>query len=455
MERRCLQGMPLLLFGVRDGEAAGMDVAAAVRKLWGGRGLGAEAAGGFGVAGKAETALELAAAGEARRKSAGLPALLQPFGGRAPLPKMTPGSLRRFAEMPVARRAINVIKDRVASLRWEVRLKASVAPGSVEDGEERLRALRVALEEPNNTDSFRELLEQVIEDALVGGAGAVEMELTGDPQRPFSLWPVDAATIEVNSGWDGSAESPRWAQRTGLAGTGGQVLLRDDELMYLRMNPRTHTPFGLGPLEVAFETVTSFLAAHRFAGRLASNAVSQYALWMNETTPEQHDRLVRWWQDEVEGTGRVPVLSTEQKPEVLRFAGGTDADLRLTWQQFLIRMVANAFGVPPMVLGLENDVNRATAEAQADELFRSAVAPLARLVAEHLTRDLFAKRLGWREFEFVFSELQAPEEIDAVEIQVQLLQAGVLTVDEVRAMRGLPALVIGEVKLGPVSGSEG
>ncbi len=374
----------------------------------------------------------------AQRKSAALPALLQPYGGaQRALPKVSPANLRRFAETPVARRAINVIKDRISCLDWQVRLKRTVAPGSVVDAAGKLQALRFALEEPNASDSFRSLLEQVLEDALVGGFGAIEMELTGDPARPFQLWPVDGATIEINPKWDGQPESPRFAQRTGPR---KEVLLADDELMYLRMNPRTHTPFGLGPLEVAFETINSFLAAHRFAGKLASNAVMQYALWMNGTTPEQHDRLVRWWQDEIEGTGRVPILSTEQQPQVLRFAAGTDADLRLSWQGFLIRMVANAFGLPPMVLGLEQDVNRSTAGAQSDELFRGAVVPLARLVCEHMTRDLFAKRLGWREFEFVFNELEAPDELELVEMQTSLLQAGVLTVNEVRAMRGLAPL---------------
>ena len=44
----------------------------------------------------------------------------------------------------------------------------------------------------------------------------------------------------------------------------------DRQLMYIRMNPRSFTPFGLGPLEVAFETVNQFLSAHRFAGKLGS-----------------------------------------------------------------------------------------------------------------------------------------------------------------------------------------
>jgi phage portal protein BeeE len=203
------------------------------------------------------------------------------------------------------------------------------------------------------------------------------------------------------------------------------------------MNPRSFTPFGLGPLEVAFETVNQFLSAHRFAGKLAANSVVQYALWLNEATPSQHERMIRWWQDEIEGTGRVPLISTEQKPEVLRFAQGTDADLRLEWQRFLIRMVANAFGLPPLLLGLESDVNRATASELADEAFRGAIEPLAKRIAEHITRDLFAKCIGWREFEFVFNDLNARDEGTELAIQTQLLAAGVLTVNEVRAMRGL------------------
>jgi hypothetical protein len=238
----------------------------------------------------------------------------------------------------------------------------------------------------------------------------------------------------------------RFAQATGLAGTGSVIPLCDNQLIYVRMNPRSYTPFGLGPLEVAFDTVNAFLSAHNFAGKLASNAVVQYALWLNETTPVQHERLIRWWQDEIEGTGRVPLLSTEQKPEVLRFAQGTDADLRLNWQEFLIRMIANAFSLPPVLLGLEQDVNRSTAAELLDEAFHSAIVPLARLISEHLTRDLFAKRLGWPEFEFVFNDLDTTDEMEQVQMQTALLAAGVLTVSEVRAMRGLAPLPMRKTK---------
>ena len=412
-----------------------MSVAEQLRQVWR---LGRRSASGRSEAAKAD----LAAAAEAERKTLALPAILSPvqFPGQH-LPKPTPANLRRFAETPVVRRAINTIKDRIAAMDWQVRVRRGFEPGTIADCDERIAALRRVLEEPNDADSFRTLLEQAIEDALTGGFGAIEMEATGDRERPAMLWPVDGASIRINAKWDGKAETPRYAQAAQGQLASNAVELRDGQLMYLRMNPRSFTPFGLGPLEVAFETVNQFLSAHRFAGKLAANSVAQYALWLNEATPAAHDRLIRWWQDEIEGTGRVPLLSTAQKPEVLRFAQGTDADLRLAWQEFLIRMIANAFGLPPLMLGLEADVNRSTAAEVADEAFRGAISPLAMLIAGHITRDLFGKCIGWREFEFVFNELSARDEQTELDMQVKLLQAGVLTVNEVRAMRGLgPAL---------------
>jgi HK97 family phage portal protein len=414
-----------------------------LRTLW------RQATGGTGVAVDA-------ADSNPERKTLALPSILSPvhFAGQS-LPKPTPLNLRRFAETPVVRRAINVIKDRVAAMDWQVRVRRGFATGEgcaacdAEQTSHRLLVLRRMLEEPNAVDSFRTLIEQVIEDALTGGYGAIEMEPTGDLERPAMMWPVDGASIRINPRWDGHPDSPRYAQVAPGQLESSGVALRDNQLIYVRMNPRSFTPFGLGPLEVAFESVNQFLSAHRFAGKLAANSVAQYALWLNEATPAQHDRLIRWWQDEIEGTGRVPLISTEQKPEVLRFAQGTDADLRLAWQEFLIRMIANAFGLPPLLLGLEGDVNRSTAAELADEAFRGAILPLAQLVAGHLTRDLFAKCIGWREFEFVFNDLNARDEATELAVQVQMLQAGVLTVDEVRAMRGLAPLASSQVSVSP------
>jgi hypothetical protein len=57
----------------------------------------------------------------AKRRTVSLPSILTTYGPRADaFPKSTPINLRRFSETPVARRAINAIKDRIAGMRWRV-----------------------------------------------------------------------------------------------------------------------------------------------------------------------------------------------------------------------------------------------------------------------------------------------------------------------------------------------
>jgi phage portal protein BeeE len=380
------------------------------------------------------------ATGAGKRRTVPLPSILNTYGPRAQLvPKPTPMNLRRFSETPVARRAINTIKDHISGMRWRVQAK----PGATElpEAAARISILTRNFDSPNPDDSFRSLAEQVLEDLIIGGFGAIEVETTTNAAHPLALWPVDGATIRIRADWDGMPDSVRYEQVTGKAGPDANIVLADEELIYIRLNPRTHTPFGLGRLEVAFEAINSFLGAHRYAGRLASNSVVEYALWLQNTTPDQHERLIRWWQDEIEGTGRVPILSVENKPEVLRFGGGTDADLRLQWQEFLLRIIADAFDLPPQSLGLERDVNRSTAAEMSDQAFRQAIVPTARLFAESLTRGVISKRLGWDDLEFVFTDVDAAADpMEEAQIQQILIQSGVLTVNEVRRMRGLAPL---------------
>ena len=267
--------------------------------------------------------VSLDSAKEQKRRTVALPSILNTYSTPANIvPKPTATNLRRLGETPVARKAINTIKDRIAGMRWRIQARQGLSLDAIPDGAERAQILTENLWSPNPEDSFRSLVEQVLEDVIVGGFGAIEVDLTGDAQRPLSLWPVDGATIRINGNWDGRPDTPRYEQVTGQMGPEGNIVLNDEDLIYIRLNPRTHTPFGLGRLEVAFEAVNAFLGAHRYASRLASNSVVEYALWLQDLTPENHERLIRWWQDEIEGTGRVPILSVETSRRCCGLAAG-------------------------------------------------------------------------------------------------------------------------------------
>ena len=228
---------------------------------------------------------QIEATGETARRTVPLPSILTsgaPTLMRAGvMPKPTPANLRRFAELPIARKAINSIKDRVAGMRWRIqprqgrtaeippyRQRTAIrvghpalghptdesqkthpgkggpggAPGtrhpdphiSQKQGyvghpdsrisqnrgyvghpmsypmsvEERIAVLTENFEQPNPEDSFRSMIEQVLEDVLVGGFGAIELDLSGDAQRPLVLWPV---------GWREHPHSHRLGRQSHIA----------------------------------------------------------------------------------------------------------------------------------------------------------------------------------------------------------------------------------------------
>src|SRR5690349_7018983 len=135
------------------------------------------------------------------RRTRPLPSFIAPGPRPDALPKPTPANLRRFAETPVARKAINTIKDRVAGMRWRIQLKAG---SDLSQGDkDRIAILTRTLNSPNPDDSFRSFAEQVLEDVIVGGFGAAELQLTGNAAAPLQLFPVDGATIKMRADWDG------------------------------------------------------------------------------------------------------------------------------------------------------------------------------------------------------------------------------------------------------------
>src|SRR5690349_18564929 len=70
-----------------------------------------------------------------QRRTVALPSILNTYGPRADvMPKPTVSNLRRFSETPVARKAINTIKDRIAGMRWRIQPRNGRALDQLPDG---------------------------------------------------------------------------------------------------------------------------------------------------------------------------------------------------------------------------------------------------------------------------------------------------------------------------------
>ena len=364
--------------------------------------------------------------------------------------KPTPRNLRWFSLNPYARRAINAVKNPIAMLEWEIVPVDGMHPNS-----ELQRQIDIAswcIDHPNIDDSARTLLEQLVEDMMLG-AGAVEMQLSADPTRPVWLWPVDGLTIQIYPGWSGQVNEARYCQIVGYGnfvgnGLGQQIQLRNDELIYIRPNPSTATPFGHGPLEIAFNTVSRILGVGEFAGNVATNARPSIGLDLGDgATPEMMSAFRQYWRNEVEGQGNMPIFglggsgdSKSRGPNVMRFYPEGDAGLYLQYQEFLIRELATAFDISPQNLGLERDVNRNTSETSEDRDRRQAVKPYAHLIASHITREVLHAKLGFSQLEFRFKGIEADDELNLAEVYEYEYKNNAITPNEYREKRGQPPL---------------
>lgn len=375
------------------------------------------------------------------------------FGGKRPLqqtlPKLSPWNLRSFSQQPPARRAINAITNPILDMPWliqvcpKVGLKRHEQPSPTSDQQARIEAATAMLQRPNNEQTWREWLEMEIEDMCVLGAGSSECQPNRSDERPLFLWPVDTQSIRINAEWQAGDRFFHYSQTRGVfysaMGTTDEIKLRDDELMYMRLNPRTDTPFGYGYLEVAFGAVNSFIGALEYATRRASNSTPNFALFLGEnTTPDQVRRFAQYWENEVEGYGKVPLLGGGKAPSVLNMAGSGEDALWLKWQEWLVRIIAMSFGLSPMKLGLERDINRSTADAQVSSDWET-VAPVANTIKDHITHWLLWKRLGWTDLQFGW-EVNIADELQQATVLEKQYNMNAITVNQLMEIYERPLL---------------
>jgi len=360
--------------------------------------------------------------------------------------KPTPRNLRKFSLNPYARRAINAIKNPISMLAWEVAVKPGVELNS--ELERQIEVATFCLEHPNHDDSMRTLLEQVVEDIMLG-AGAIEMQEGSDPERPLWLYPTDGLTIQIYPGWSpDNPDTPRYQQVLGYGnytGSTGAINLRNDELIYVRPNPTTATPFGHGPLEIAFTTISRILGVADFSGNVASNSRPSIGLDLGDGASDGAVAGFRaYWRNDVEGQGNMPVFAMTSTgndgktrgPSVLRFYPEGDDGLYLQYQEFLQRELAAAFDLSPQNLGIEKDVNRSTSEVAEDRDRKQAIAPHAHAISSQITREAIRGKLGFSQLAFRFKGVEAEDENNTAKVYEVEYRNNACTPNEYRTRRG-------------------
>lgn len=137
----------------------------------------------------------------------------------------------------------------------------------------------------------------------------------------------------------------------------------------------------------------------------------------------------------------MPIIGGTDDVKSIELGAANDQSLYLAWQQFLIAIIANAFGLDITKFGATMQLSRQTGEKQDEMSDEGAIKPVAFALEKYMTQLMGLFDLeGVAEFKFQWT--QNMDDRKAIGAVHQLYgQLDVLTIDEMRAEVGLDPLV--------------
>jgi len=282
------------------------------------------------------------------------------------------------------RAAINHRRAQVSQSEWSIKPIDEDLPVN-ESIQTRLELLII---HPNNKQqTFRELIEPVIEDVLVLDGGVIEKNLNAKGE-PEGMVLVDAPFMRIRPDWTGDLEEPRyeWWPNDRF-----QASLMDNQVLYMIANPSSHRVYGYSPLEALDKTIRADMDAAAYNTRNVNQTNPDGILNLGENVgPDQLDQFRAYYDSEVMGRKRMGMIAGVKNPQYIQ-TGHSAKDMQfMQWQVYLLRKIAAVFGIAPQDLGVTFDVNRANAQAQQEISEDRGLKPLLRLIEEQFNAKIVA-----------------------------------------------------------------
>ncbi|KUJ80743.1 portal protein [Ruegeria marisrubri] len=369
---------------------------------------------------------------EAKASAAGKVVAWQ-TGGRVAWSPRDTASLTRtgFSGNPVGFRSVKLIAEAAAAL-----------PLVLQDDAQRYETHPVLrlMRRPNAAQGKAELLEALFGQLLLSGNAYVEA-VQAEGGLPVELHVLRSDRMSVVPGADG------WPRAYDYTAGGKTHRFPAEAICHIKSFHPQDDHYGFSPLQAAAMAIDVHNSASRWSKSLLDNAArpSGALVWkggdgQGVMAEEQFRRL----SDEIEANyrgarnaGRPMVLEGGLDWKPMGFSP-SDMEFQKT-KEAAAREIALAFGVPPMLLGIQGDATYSNYQEANRAFYRLTVLPLVTRVAAALSDWLSG---------FIGENLVLKPDLDqvpalAAERDAQwarVANADFLTDAEKRALLGLPAL---------------
>lgn len=293
-------------------------------------------------------------------------------------------------------------------------------------------------------------LELFLTDALFGGNGFLVIDRSASPLR-LVVAPSHTVTVAVDQSGSVWYEIAEDTTRNKPRQT---VPARDMVHLRYRVDP-ANPLIGLSPLAASKSSWAALVESYILHERLAKNQSSPGMILSTDQnlTREQIDKLRERWQTQSAGlaAGGTVILSSGLRPtDPAQNISQKDADL-VEALRFSVEEASRIYGVPVSMLGHTKDTSYATAAEERRAFLSATLRPLMVRVADALGVSLLTdqERLEGLGIEFDASDFGAGKEL--AETISNLLNSGVLTLNECRNRLGLPDVTGGDVPRVPAN----
>lgn len=294
------------------------------------------------------------------------------------------------------------------------------------------------LRNPNAEDSFSDIISEITVDLHLYGDAYIEI-VKDDKGIPVAIYNIYAPSIKVLVNRHGTVLG--YVQNVDTirasAGNTKPIIFGPTELVHFKLPNPGNEVYGLSPIESLFIPIEADLHAQAYnLTFFKNNAVPKLHLDLGNCTLPQLKRTKEFFKKEYLGNphktliteGGVKVTPIGTKPAEMEF---------LNLRKFSRDEILAVLGVPPMKVGITEDVNRASA-LEADKSFKSdKIIPLQRMLAKKINLCIISL-FNESRVQLEFAELDLRDAREQADIDAKNIESGVMTVNEARKKRGLP-----------------
>ena len=387
-------------------------------------------------------------------------------------------TLRQSSEqIDIIRRCVEVLKSKMSGLEWDIVLSDTAIEAIMADqGVSQTKAAQIAKDkfaedmskarqfwavpDISNGMSFADWLNMALEDILVLDAWAVWPQKTyGGELRALQI--LDGATIKPLIDARGMRpEAPDAAFQQILYGfprsefsAPDETLEADgeftsDELAYMVRNRRSHSVYGLSPVERSLSLADIYLRYQQWMRAEYTDGVLPELMFKTNSDFGSNPDLLRAYENifnddlsgQTEQRKRARLLPMGLDP--VQF-DGYDQKFSSTLPEYLVTSICGHFGVQPTEIGFSAKGGLGASGHQQGEAESSEVIgllPLAQWVARQLSQMSYVFLGMPRELEFKFQPSARQDDAAIAQADDTRLRNGSLTINEARSKAGLALL---------------